>query len=782
MGARIEWSIVLVLASVLIALLASFAALFVSLRLRNKPESWGQMLVASILMGLAIAGMHYTGMFAATFVHGEGSAIHAENLLVSSGLAVAVLMTTLLILGVALIGSIAQRVLSQNRKLADEDLNRSEEKFRALVDAVKDYAIFMLDPNGRISSWNVGAQRITGYSGKESLGKFVSLLYTPNDVENKVLEEELREAQSAGHFETESVRVRRDGSRFWANIVLTPLFNADGSLRGFSKVIRDITKLREADLRMRRLNEELEKRVNERTRELQRSENQLRTIANAMPILVGQLDRDEKFRYANDGLADWFSLPAEKMIGMSFREVLGPERYPANEPFIQQALSGRAVSYERASESRGREAVLNITYIPELNYQNEADGFVLVASDVTKYKQIELELKNAKEAAEEANATKSAFLANMSHEIRTPLGAVLGFSELLMGQDLSASERNNSLEVIKRNGRLLSNLINEILDLSKVEAGRLEIEKVDVSIAEVLTEVGNFLNLEASEKGIKLTMAAEGSLPELIFTDPMRLRQILINIIGNAIKFTERGSVTVKVKLISDALGHSKICISVKDTGAGIAPHQVAKLFTPFTQADASTTRKFGGTGLGLVLSKKLANLLGGDVTLVESSLGVGSTFNVTIDPGEIEKVLFNGTDFQSQKIVPFPVQTPPASLKNLKILVVEDSLDNQVLLQRLLRLAGAQIQIANNGREALEKVSQEDFSLILMDLQMPEMDGYEATRMLRAQGFKKPIIALTAHAMKDERKRCLENGFNEHLSKPVDRDALLKTLSEFSA
>lgn len=782
MAAFIEWNVYLVIASILIALMASFAALVILLRLRNRPEHWRQILLASALMGFAISGMHYTGMLAATFVHKDGPAIQEANLLVTSGLALAVIATTLLILGLALVGSIGQRILNRWSKRADEDLSRSEEKYRALVEAVRDYAIFMLDPKGLITTWNPGAERITGYRGDEALGRSISILYSEDDIEAHALEKELQIAKESGHFEGEFNRVRKDGSHFWAHVVLSPLYDTEGNLSGFSKVVRDITKLREADLRMRRLNEELEKRVTDRTYELQKREGQLRTIANAMPVFVGQLDRNEHFLFANDALADWLELSPAQMIGMSFREALGEDRYPANQPFIQKVLAGERVTYERHSLSRGRTADLNITFVPEFAPSGQVDGFILVASNVTKYKEIEIELKNAKEAAEEASATKSAFLANMSHEIRTPLGAVLGFSELLMGSDLSASERVNSLEVIKRNGHLLSNLINEILDLSKVEAGRLEIEKVDVSIKEVLNEVGGFLNLEAHEKGVKLTMMTEGSLPEFIFTDPLRLRQILINIIGNAIKFTDRGSVTVKMKLVSDSNDQAKLCISVKDTGTGIAPEQAAKLFMPFSQADASTTRKFGGTGLGLVLSRKLANILGGDVTLAESTPGVGSTFVVTIDPGDIEKVIFNSSDFQERNVVPLPVPYSRVNLKNLKVLVVDDSVDNQVLIRKLLRLAGADTDVAQNGREAVEKALANDFSLILMDLQMPEMDGFEATRRLRAHGYHKPIIALTAHAMKEERKRCLESGFDEHLSKPVDRDVLLRTLSEFSA
>lgn len=260
------------------------------------------------------------------------------------------------------------------------------------------------------------------------------------------------------------------------------------------------------------------------------------------------------------------------------------------------------------------------------------NGFILVATDITKHKEIEAELKKAKETAEIANMAKSALLANMSHEIRTPLGAVLGFSELMMNPDASNSERFNNMEIIKRNGQLLSNIINDILDLSKVEAGRLEVERVEVPFNEVMAEIGSLLNLEATEKGIALRVTSEGIIPAMIKTDSLRLRQILLNIVGNAIKFTHQGSVEVKVKLLAKVDGNTKLAFIIKDTGEGISEDQAARLFTPFTQADASTTRRFGGTGLGLVLSKKLANhcTTGHASKKARNNVGNSLTFTLT--------------------------------------------------------------------------------------------------------------------------------------------------------
>ena len=778
MAAKIVWNPYLVVLSIAIALVASFAALLISIRLRAEVDRYWRLLIASIIMGFAIAGMHYTGMLAATFIHDMSVSIDRENLLVTSGLTMTVVVSTLSILVLALAGSVGQRVWALRKKESDETLEKSETRFRKLVEAVKDYAIFMLDPHGRITTWNLGAERITGYSASEVIGKHVSIFYRAEDLAGfhspmEATEAELRAALQNGHLEAEAVRVRRDGTHFWANIVITPLLDQDQKLVGFSKVTRDITERRESERRLRKLNEELESRVQDRTKELQKREAQLAMITNALPVLVGQVDRNERFLFVNDALASWFQRTNKEMIGASIRDVLR-DSYAANAPYIRRVLAGEQVSYERHSTSGNNGAFLNVTYLPEIA-NGEVVGFILVASDVSRYKEIEVLLKEAKDAAEVASSTKSAFLANMSHEIRTPLGAVLGFSDLIVNQEMTDPERANCVEVIKRNGRLLSNIINDILDLSKVEAGKLEVERIDIPISEILLELTSLLSLEAIEKSIKLRIVTDGPLPTTVHSDPLRLRQILLNIIGNAIKFTARGSVTVTVNVEEPS---GLLAFKIVDTGEGIPSEQAAKLFAPFTQADVSTTRRFGGTGLGLVLSKKLANALGGDVQLRESQVGTGSTFLVTVDPGTSDKVEILEAPVPS--IETQTKQENKINLEHLKILVVDDSPDNQALIKKILKTTGASVETANNGREGFERAKDGFFDLVLMDLQMPEMDGYEATRELRKIGYAKPIIALTAHAMKEERKKCLENGFDRHLTKPIDRQHLLEALSTF--
>jgi hypothetical protein len=391
--------------------------------------------------------------------------------------------------------------------------------------------------------------------------------------------------------------------------------------------------------------------------------------------------------------------------------------------------------------------------------------------DITHKKKLELELTAAKETAEAANLAKSSFLANMSHEIRTPLGAVLGFAELITDPNVGPSQAANYIAAIKRNSELLSNIINDILDLSKIEANKMKVIFQEVALAEILTDSKILLDLQAKEKGIILNIALDDNLPEIIRTDPLRLRQTLINIIGNAIKFTSKGSVDVSIHLKSVTDGHYFLEFVIKDSGLGISQDQVEKLFAPFSQGDITSKRKYGGTGLGLVISKRFANLLGGDVVLAQTELGKGSTFSITIDPGVIHSKLTAKKN--EPEVTAF--QGASLSLDGIKVLLVEDSPDNQMLISRLLKLAGATVETASDGKEAVETANKNNYDVLLMDLQMPVMDGYEATAMLRKEGYNGRIIALTAHALNEERERCLKSGFDDHLSKPINRELLIQ-------
>lgn len=384
----------------------------------------------------------------------------------------------------------------------------------------------------------------------------------------------------------------------------------------------------------------------------------------------------------------------------------------------------------------------------------------------------------AKEAAENANHLKSAFLANMSHEIRTPLGAVMGFAQLLDDDSLTKSDRELYISTIQRNGQSLKHLIDDILDLSKVEAGHLEIEKEVFSLSELLDDVFTPLNNVAQAKDLTLIYEVDENLPAKAISDCKRIRQILMNIVGNAIKFTEKGSVVLTANVHKIDGNRSKLVFSVKDTGMGIPAEQKERLFKPFMQADNSVTRKFGGTGLGLALSRRLAHLLGGDLELTESTVGKGSTFVATI---EIENVKSedNGKVF-SRSSNTARSQVTTKTIDGARILVVEDSPDNQLLIEVMLKRHKVKLEFANNGEEGIQKALSSNFDIILMDIQMPIMDGYMAVKKLRERSYRGPIIALTAHAMNEEREKCLNAGCNDFLSKPIDLKQLIEKVSNF--
>lgn len=381
----------------------------------------------------------------------------------------------------------------------------------------------------------------------------------------------------------------------------------------------------------------------------------------------------------------------------------------------------------------------------------------------------------AREEAENANRMKSAFLANMSHEIRTPLGAIKGFSELLLTQASSRQEVVKWLHTIAKNADHLHLLIDDVLDLAKVESGRLAMKITHCSFQDIMNEVHSALAPKAQEKGLSLKITIEDTVPVMIDTDPTRLRQILVNVIGNAIKFTGQGSVDVQVRRCADDADHlqSQLECFIKDTGIGLNDDQKNRLFQPFVQADVSTTRKFGGTGLGLVLSRNLARALGGDLQLLESIPAVGSTFHLRFNCGAKKPTIVG-----SAPVPDAPKAEAEVRLDEVQVLVVDDMHDNRVIISRFLMSAGAKVTMAVDGLEGVEKALQGEFDIILMDIQMPKMDGVEATAKLRSEGFTKPVIALTAQASRDEREKCLTQGFTAHITKPVNRRELIASIA----
>jgi CheY-like chemotaxis protein len=402
-----------------------------------------------------------------------------------------------------------------------------------------------------------------------------------------------------------------------------------------------------------------------------------------------------------------------------------------------------------------------------------ATRFVGTVLDMTDRKKVEEALQAAKENAETANSAKSSFLANMSHEIRTPLGAIMGFVSLLKDSDVNEQMRADYVSIIERNSVQLLRIIDDILDLSKVEAGLMLIERIDFSLIELLSDFSSLMGFRAREKGILFELKAETVLPSVINSDPTRIRQVLMNIVGNAIKFTDRGSVILKV-----SFSQNKLFFEVEDTGRGISESQVQNLFQPFSQGDISTTRKYGGTGLGLVLTRKLSEALGGSFVLKSSKPDYGSIFvaSIGVELSTTTKMV-SALGFESQAIRDAGVQ---GLLRNKRILLVEDSPDNQTLFSIFLSRASATVDIASDGDRGVAMALSGNYDLILMDVQMPVMDGITAVRILRSKGVDLPIIALTAHAMKEERVRCLEAGYTDFLSKPAQRADLIDLILQY--
>lgn len=508
----------------------------------------------------------------------------------------------------------------------------------------------------------------------------------------------------------------------------------------------------------------------------------LDTMAEGLLIL----DRKEQIVLANQAFSSMVNKPAEKLLGFRAGELPwfdehGEQISKAKRPWVLALAAGKvwkdSIIRLQLPDESSRTFKTNCS--PVLGDKGKYAGVLISFDDITELEQKERELISSKLEAEEANRAKSSFLANMSHEIRTPMNAILGFTEILKrGYVKNEHESLKYLNTIHSSGKNLLELINDILDLSKVESGRLEVEKMAIQPYSIIHEVVEMLRVKADENGIGLNFKVLNEMPETIETDPVRLRQIAFNLIGNSIKFTEKGEVSVSCRL-DNASSQTRLIIDITDTGIGMTEESQKKIFDPFTQADNSVSRRFGGTGLGLAISQRFAQALGGDIW-VKSKLGEGSTFSVALATGPLDNVKFltpNEIDELQQAVE--SVTSSRWKFSQANILVVDDGSENRELIRLLLEEAGLSVVEAENGQEGLDQAGRENFAVILMDINMPVMDGYTAATKMRATGIDVPIVALTANAMMGDEEKCLAAGYTHYLSKPINIDLFMDLMAQ---
>jgi len=648
------------------------------------------------------------------------------------------------------------------RKEAEQALAHQKALLASLIDSIPDM-VFYKDLDGVYLGCNPAFAEFAGRPPGEVVGSTDHDLFSADVADYFRRNDRLMLARQAPRHNEEWVAYP-DGRRLLLDTLKTPYRGPDGELLGVLGVSRDITE---------------RKRVEEQLRAAVALHE--RTLATAATAVV-MVDTGRRITEVNAAFCEMTGYAREEVVGRHCR-ILGGESCGSGCSLFDSRHEGRL--RRRQCEIRTRDGrVMSILKNADVvrNAAGRVTGGIESFVDVT-------ELTAARAEAERASRAKSEFLANMSHEIRTPMTAILGFAEAVLNGcpgdcDHGRGDLREQLEIILHSGRYLLDLINDILDLSKIEADKLEVERIACSPRAIVGQVETLVQPRCEAKGLALDVAAEGALPETVVTDPMRLRQILINLLGNAIKFTDAGRVGLAMRLGTLPDGEPTLECDVTDTGIGMTEEQADRLFQPFSQADASTTRMYGGTGLGLAISKRLAAALGGDLRLVATRPGEGSRFRVTVAAGSlagVRSVEPNGLSAQTADAGADAAAIDETPL-SCRVLLAEDNPVNQKLVTMVLEKAGARVTVVDNGRLAVDAAlaardSGAPYDVVLMDMQMPVMDGYTATAALRERRYGGPIVALTAHAMAADRRRCLDAGCDAYASKPIDRAELIGTV-----
>ena len=660
-----------------------------------------------------------------------------------------------------------------------EELRQSEERFKLLVATVRDYAIFMLDPEGHVLTWNAGAERFKGYRADEIIGQHFSRFYPPEALATGLPAHELQVASETGVFEDEGWRVRKDGTLFWANVVITAMRDARGELLGFSKITRDLTQ--------RRLHEE----------DLRRSEERFRLLVEGVTeYAIFMLDPNGRISTWNSGAERIKGYTAADIIGQHF-SIFYPEDarasgWPDHELHVA-AEAGKFIDTGWRLRKDGTTFWANVTITAIRDDTGQLVGFAKLTRDLTETKKIEAmesanqqreELldaeRNARMTAQRATRLKDEFLATLSHELRTPLSAILGWTQVLLRPESSKGpdEHKRALEVIDRNARAQVKLIDDLLDLSRVMTGKLRLDLHQVSFASVVEAAVDSAKPSADVKGIRLKAILGSSSQDIVSADSARLQQVVWNLLTNAIKFTPKGG---QVQVLLQRV-NSHLELSVSDTGVGIPANYLPHVFDRFSQKDSSTTRAFGGLGLGLAICKQLVELHGGSIKAASQGEGKGATFSVQL-PVSIVQL----SDQSAQRIHP-TAETQPGEmlalprLEGVHVFAVDDEPDARDLLRTVLEDQGAQVTSFASAEDALVALKTTKPTVLVCDIGMPKMDGYQLIRTLRAGESRRertPALALTAFARAEDRKRSLVAGYQAHLAKPFDVGELILVVAD---
>ena len=651
-------------------------------------------------------------------------------------------------------------------RAAPDILQNTEERFRLLVETVTDYAIFLLDAEGHVLTWNTGAQRIKGYEAHEIIGRHFSQFYPPDVVQRGWPAEELRQAARQGHFEDEGWRLRKDGSRFWANVVITALRDRKGVLQGFAKITRDLTE--------RRAQEEA----------LRRSEERLRLVIEAVvDYAIFMLDANGYVMSWNIGAQHIKGYRAEEIVGRHFSCFYPDDQQRGGWPdhaLREAAEKGRFEDEGWRIRKDGSRFWANAVITALRDAEGHLHGYSKITRDLTDRKQAEALLehgarreelleaeRNARVEAQRAAQMKDEFLATLSHELRTPLNAILGWAQVLTrNQALSPEDLKRGTEAIERNARAQVQLIDELLDLSRIMAGRVRLDVQRLMLATVAEAAVESVEPAAAAKNIRLEKVLDPQAGP-VSGDPARLQQVIWNLLSNAIKFTPKGG---RVQVLLERV-NSHVELTVADTGIGIPAEFLPRVFDRFSQNDASASRSYGGLGLGLAIAKQLVELHGGTLSASSAGENRGATFVIKLPlsivlPSNPPEERLHPAHHTATEISLLPMLT------GVRLLVVDDEPDARDLARRVLEGQGATVLAASSAEEALSTLESQAIDVLLSDIGMPGMDGYQLMRRVRSSdaAYRRiPSVALTAFARSEDRKKAILAGYHSHISKPVD-------------